>query len=93
MNQPRKDLPPDPAHAPALTASEVRRALDRGLFTVTRETARGYYVTVFAKRAGGAGVVQIADSKECVRPQTARRYAAALVRTVLSDLSRKAGAK
>lgn len=67
-----------------LTQSEVRRALRRGVFTVTSETDGGYYVTVFAMRDGGSAPVRLGQSRVCVRPRTARRYATALVRAALS---------
>lgn len=66
-----------------LTASEVKRALKRGIFTITSETERGYYVTVFGAK-GGKGIVRLGQSKECVRPHTARRYGERLVREALA---------
>jgi hypothetical protein len=64
-----------------LSTSEINRAQRRGIFTVTSETERGYYVTAFVLKKGHP--VRLGQSKECVRPRTARRYAAKLVREAL----------
>ena len=64
-----------------LTASEISHAIRRGIFTVTSETEHGYYVTAF--RNEGRGPVRLEQSKECVRPRTARLYGAQLVRAAL----------
>lgn len=66
-----------------LTPDEVRRARRRGLFTVTSETERGYYVTLLVMRKGREPV-RLAQTKECVHPRTARRHAVALVRDALA---------
>ncbi len=71
-----------------LTPAEVKAARKRGIFTITTETERGYYVTVFGKR-DGIGIARLDQSKECVRPRTARRYGARLVRAALATTKRK----
>ena len=70
-----------------LTPAEVKSAHKRGIFTITTETERGYYVTVFGKR-NGIGIVRLDQSKECVRPRTARLYGARLVRAALATTKR-----
>ena len=65
-----------------LTAHEIALAHRRGIFTVTTETARGYRVVLFRTKAG-MRPVRLAQSRECVRPHTARRYGEALVREAL----------
>lgn len=64
-----------------LTSAEVRLARQRGVFTITLETERGYMVTV--NRLTKDGPVLLARSREYVRPRTARIYGAELVRAVL----------
>ena len=64
-----------------LSPVEVRRALKRGLFTITIETPRGYLVRCCTLRMGQP--VVLGQSRECVRPRTARRYGEALVRAAL----------
>jgi len=58
------------------------QARRRGIFTVTSETERGYFVTCFRFRRGQEPV-RLSQSKECVRPSTARRYSEKLVRIAL----------
>lgn len=70
-----------------LTTDEVKRARLRHIFTITAETERGYIVRVF-RLPGGAEPVCLGQSKECVRPRTARRYATQLVRDALKGKSR-----
>ena len=65
-----------------LTPNEARKAKLCGIFTVTSETATGYYVTCL-KFDGDRLPSQLSQSKECVRPSTARQYAAKLVREAL----------
>ena len=72
-----------------LTPAEVKSAHKRGIFTITTETERGYYVTVFGKRDGIGIIVRLGQSKECVRPRTARRYGMRLVRAALATTKRK----
>ena len=69
------------ADSSRLTPAEVRRALRRGLFTITIETPRGYLVRCCTLRMGQPVVLR--QSRECVRPSTARRYGEALVRAAL----------
>jgi len=66
-----------------LTASEVRLARQRGIFTVTSETERGYYVTLLRLKDGQPE--RLGRSRECVRPRTARRYGEQLVRAALAS--------
>jgi hypothetical protein len=68
-----------------LTTAEVRHAIKRGIFTITSETDRGYYVTCFRTGRGGAAPVRLSQSKECVRPSTVRRYGESLVRAALKS--------
>jgi hypothetical protein len=67
-----------------LTSAEVRRAIKRGIFTITSETERGYYVTCFRTGRGGTAPERISQSTECVRPSTVRRYGENLVRAALA---------
>jgi hypothetical protein len=67
-----------------LTDAEVRHAHRRHIFTVTSETPCGYFVTCLRLPRTGPPVV-LSRSRECVRPSTARRYGARLVRAALGD--------
>lgn len=67
-----------------LSTAEVQQALKRGIFTITTETARGYVVTCFRTSSAGAAPTRLSQSKECVRPRTARRYGESLVRAALN---------
>jgi hypothetical protein len=69
------------SEATTLTASETKRAIRHGIFTVTSETRHGYYVTCL--RLDDGAPLRLGQSKECVRPSTARRYATKLVREAL----------
>ena len=66
-----------------LTAAEVRAASKRGIFTITRETDRGYVVKCLRLQRVGPPIL-LSESKECVRPSTARRYGTELVRAQLA---------
>jgi hypothetical protein len=66
-----------------LTDNEVCLARKHGIFTVTSETASGYYVTCFQMVAFGPPV-RLSQSKECIRPSTARRYSERLVRDAMA---------
>ncbi|MFI5246480.1 MAG: hypothetical protein ACHQQR_14705 [Gemmatimonadales bacterium] len=73
-----------------LTPTEVRLARARGIFTVTTETAEGYYVTAPRLDPGLAEPVRLGQSKVYVRPSTARRHGARLVRAALMPPKPKA---
>jgi hypothetical protein len=60
------------SEATTLTASETKRAVRYGIFTVTSETKHGYYVTCL-KLDDDDALLQLGQSRECVRPSTARR--------------------
>ena len=66
-----------------MTSAEVKRAVRLGIFTVTTETERGYYVTCFRMKHDGAPPTPLSQSPECVRPSTARRYGERLVLVAL----------
>ena len=66
-----------------LTSAELRLARRRHIFTITLETERGYIVTCNRLPAGGGELVILSQAPECVRPSTARRYGARLVRMAL----------
>jgi len=70
-----------------LTVKEASHARSLGLFTVTSETERGYYVTLFREMSDDAAPVRLSQSKECARPSTARRRAACLVRKAMAFLT------
>jgi hypothetical protein len=55
-----------------------------GLFTITVETARGYRVVLLRSQRGRSSL-RVAQSRECVRPGTARRYGVMLVRSAIGD--------
>jgi|HubBroStandDraft_2_1064218.scaffolds.fasta_scaffold244595_4 hypothetical protein len=66
-----------------LTDAEVRSARRRHIFTITRETERGFRVSCYRLRRDDGAPALLSESRECVRPRTARRYATQLVREAL----------